>query len=49
LKEDGLDILIEALQQDPNNLYWNDKDFFKNTSKSLKHLISAHTKNISGI
>ncbi len=38
LKEDGLDILIEALHQDPNNLYWNDKDFFKKYFKIVEAL-----------
>lgn len=38
LKEDGLDILIEALQQDPNNLYWNDNDFFKKYFKIVEAL-----------
>lgn len=38
LKEDGLDILVEALHQDPNNLYWNEKDFFKKYFKIIEAL-----------
>ncbi|MDI9867455.1 DUF4132 domain-containing protein [Flectobacillus sp. DC10W] len=38
LKEDGLDILIEALHQDPNNLHWNEKDYFKKYFKIIETL-----------
>ncbi|PAC33211.1 DUF4132 domain-containing protein [Flectobacillus sp. BAB-3569] len=38
LKEDSLDILIEALHQDPNNLPWNEKDFFKKYFKIIESL-----------
>lgn len=38
LKEDSLDLLIEALNQDPNNLAWNEKDFFKKYFKIIESL-----------